>query len=52
MKVISTSLRKNLQMVVYHNTNAAGKKQSITRFLPLNDQKPCYKRQFGRPSFR
>lgn len=44
MKVISVSLRKNLQQVVYHNVDASGKKQSITRHIPLNPDKPVYRR--------
>ena len=46
-RVISTSTKKNVQMVVYHNVNERGVKQSITRFEPLNPNKPAHKRQFN-----
>jgi len=50
-KVISESLKKNLRMVVFHNTNEAGVKQSITRFEPINPDKPCYRATFSAPRF-
>jgi hypothetical protein len=46
-KVLSVSPAKNLQMVVYHNVDEFGRKFSITRFEPLNAEKPCYRRAFG-----
>lgn len=45
-KVLSVSPSKNIQMCVFHNVGADGKKSSITRFEPLNSLKPCYKRAF------
>jgi hypothetical protein len=52
MKIISvSSRRKNIQMVVYHNQGADGKKQSITRFEPQDPSKPCYKRFGSKPTF-
>lgn len=33
-------------MVVFHNTNHLGKIDSITLHLPIDDTKPCIKRQF------
>lgn len=33
-------------MVVFHNTNAAGKKESITRHLPIDETRPCIRRQW------
>lgn len=47
-KVISVSIKKNLQMVVYHNVDERGVKASITRFEALNPDKPVYRR-FARP---
>lgn len=44
--VISTSPKKNLQEVVYHNTDIQGKKFSITRFEKLDPSKPHYQRVF------
>jgi len=43
-KVISVSIRKNIEMVVYHNVGPDGKKGSITRFEQLNPMKPVYRR--------
>jgi len=42
--VVSTSERKNVQMVVYHNVDADGKKFSITRHENLRSDKPEYRR--------
>lgn len=33
-------------MVIYHNALEDGKKQSITRFEPLDPHRPVYKRPF------
>lgn len=33
-------------MVVFHNTLPNGNKESITRHLPIDERKPCIKRQF------
>jgi hypothetical protein len=46
-KVISTSVKKNIEMVVYHNIDESGKKFSITRHERLSDKRPPYSR-FGR----
>lgn len=46
MIVISENRRKNHKMVVFHNTDHEGKKASITRHLPIDDTRPCIKRQF------
>jgi hypothetical protein len=48
-RVISVSPKKNIEMVVYHNTNEQGVKQSITRHERLNPERPAYRRAFGRP---
>ncbi len=47
--VISVSPRKNIEMVVYHNTNHLGQKESITRHEPLNPARSVYRRQFAKP---
>jgi hypothetical protein len=46
-RVISTSIRKNIEMVVYHETDERGRKCSITRHERLNPNKPAYKRAFA-----
>jgi hypothetical protein len=46
--VISESPRKNIQMVVYHNVDGAGRKASITRHEPLNPARSVYRRAFGK----
>ena len=43
---ISCSPRKNVQMVVFINRPEVGPAQSITRFEPLNREKPAFKRVF------
>lgn len=48
--IISTSPRKNLKMVVYHNKLPSGKTESLTRFEPLDPNRPVYKRAFRKPS--
>ncbi len=45
-KVISTSPKKNLEMVVYHNVLPNGKKESLTRFEALDETRHQYKRPF------
>lgn len=47
-RVISVSPKKNIEMVVYHNTNSQGVVDSITRHEPLNPAKSVYRRSFGR----
>lgn len=47
--VISESPAKNIVEVVYHNTLPSGKKDSITRFEPLNSAKKIYLRTFPKP---
>lgn len=46
--VISTSPRKNIQMVVFQNEGPDGRKASITRHLALDSTRPVYRRAFGR----
>jgi hypothetical protein len=46
MIVISKSPRRNHQMVVFHNTDAVGKKASITRHLPIDESRPCIQRKW------
>jgi hypothetical protein len=48
--IISISSRKNIKMVVYHNKLPSGKIESITRFEPLDPDRPVYKRTFRKPS--
>lgn len=43
-RIVSTSERKNIQEVVYHNIGPDGKKASITRFEPLWKSRPVYNR--------
>lgn len=49
--MISVSPRKNIEMVVYRNTNEQGVTQSTTRHERLNPAKPPYRRTFGRKQF-
>lgn len=44
--VISESPAKNICECVYHNILPNGKKDSITRFEPLNPGKNVYRRTF------
>lgn len=46
-KIISQSIRKNIQQVVYHNELPDGTKQSITRHEPLDNLRPVYRRFKG-----
>lgn len=42
--VISESVRKNIRLVVYQNTNERGEKGSITRHEVLDPKRPVYRR--------
>ncbi len=39
MITISQSPRRNMQQVVFHNTGADGRKTSITRHIPMNENR-------------
>jgi hypothetical protein len=39
MKVISSNPRRNMQQVVLHNTDASGRKASVTRHIPIDDSR-------------
>lgn len=49
-KVISVSLRKNIEMVVYHNVGPDGKKDSLTKHEVLDPKRPAFSR-FKKPIF-
>lgn len=42
--VVSTSVRKNIALTVYHNVGPDGKRDSITRHEKLIDARPAYRR--------
>jgi hypothetical protein len=48
--VISTSTRKNISMVVYHNIDADGKKYSVTKHERLRSDRPEYRRFYRKHS--
>jgi hypothetical protein len=45
-RIITVGAEKNCQMVVLHNVGEDGKKSSITRFLPFEEGKKQYRREF------